>query len=114
MLQQIKRHSMQLQLMSDSDQNKFDHYTFSLYWFCYTGSRLHGFAVDVSDSMITTANDPASTRCAYYSGAASDGEVITLNCACPTRGRWVKVQILDTAQAFLSLCEVEVFGIISD
>jgi hypothetical protein len=87
---------------------------FPLYWLCSSGYRLHDFAVDVSDAMLTGVNDPDSTRCADYPGVASDGEIIALNCAVSTRGRWVKVQIMDTAGAVLTLCEVEVFGIINN
>jgi hypothetical protein len=84
-----------------------------MYWLCSSGDRLHDFAVDVSDTMKTAVNDPASTRCASYTGVASDGEIIVLDCALPTRGRWLKLQII-AATGVLSLCEVEVYGIISN
>jgi hypothetical protein len=72
--------------------------------------------VDVSSEMLTALNDPASTRCAHYPGVASDGEEIALHCGVPSRGRWVKVQIMGTAGTgeWLTLCEVKVYGIISD
>jgi hypothetical protein len=82
-----------------------------MYWFCYSGNRLHNFVVDVSSEKLTAVNAPTSTRCMDYTGVATDGQVIALHCSVPTRGRWVKVQILDTAPEYLTLCEVEVFGI---
>jgi hypothetical protein len=73
------------------------------------GERLHNFAIDVSSDMRTNVDDPDTSRCALYPGAASTGEVMQIPCSAPTRGRWVKIQIRDT-NAILALCEVEVHG----
>jgi hypothetical protein len=75
----------------------------------FLGGRLHNFAVDVSSDMRTNVDDPDTSRCALYSGTATNGEVIQITCSAPTRGRWVKIQIRDT-NAILTLCEVEVYG----
>lgn len=55
-------------------------------------------------------DSPMFTKCGYYYGHSSDGNVITIDCPRNTHGRWVRVQQSDPHNEYLHLCEVEVYG----
>ena len=48
-------------------------------------------------------------RCAYYQGAVGKGQTIEIYCTKEVRGRYVYVML--RGSDYLTLCEVEVFGI---
>ena len=76
----------------------------------YLGERLHDFQVGVSEN---SPNDitPAVTNypiCATYSGTAE--AVTDISCTAAVVGRYVIVQILDSAEV-LTMCELQVVGV---
>ena len=80
---------------------------------CYTilsGDRLHDFFIGVTYDDFTTTPQPDSyPLCrAQYTGAATDGQILDLECNPGVSGRYVWIQVPGTSE-ILTLCEVQVF-----
>ena len=76
-----------------------------------SGERLHDFLIGVTYNDFTAAPKPGSyALCrAKYTGRASNGEILDLECDPGVKGRYVWIQIPGRTN-ILTLCEVEVFG----
>ncbi|KAK3108121.1 hypothetical protein FSP39_001658 [Pinctada imbricata] len=48
--------------------------------------------------------------CGFFKGPGTAGQIVVLNCPLKTKGRYVKIQIVDGIENFLTLCEVRVIG----
>ena len=80
---------------------------------CYTilsGERLHDFFVGVTYEDYNTTPQPGSYPLCHtqYTGAATNGQILDLQCDPGVKGRYVWIQIPGTNE-ILTLCEVEVF-----
>ena len=76
----------------------------------HSGSRLHDFLIGVTKVDLVTAPIPGNYPLCLgqYSGAATDGQILDLECDTGVSGRYVWIQILGTDE-ILTLCEVEVY-----
>ncbi|KAK3108454.1 hypothetical protein FSP39_008237 [Pinctada imbricata] len=68
-------------------------------------ARLHDVEVTVAGS-----NKNFTKRCGFFKGPGSASQIIVLQCPKGTRGRYVKLQIIEGRNNFLTLCEVKVIG----
>ena len=75
-----------------------------------SGNRLHDFFIGVTYDDFTTTPQPGNyPLCrAQYSGAATSGQILDLQCNPGVKGRYVWIQVPGTSHG-LTLCEVQVF-----
>ncbi|KAK3109097.1 hypothetical protein FSP39_022923 [Pinctada imbricata] len=71
---------------------------------CCSG-RLHDIEVTVAGHY-----KDFKKQCGFFKGPGTSGQIVVLNCPQETKGRYVKIQIVDGIDNYLTLCEVRVIG----
>ncbi|KAK3108473.1 hypothetical protein FSP39_008735 [Pinctada imbricata] len=73
--------------------------------FISTAERLHDIEVTVAGQYMDFKK-----LCGFFKGPGTAGQIVVLNCPQETKGRYVKIQIVDGIDNHLALCEVRVIG----
>ncbi|KAK3108788.1 hypothetical protein FSP39_015796, partial [Pinctada imbricata] len=68
-------------------------------------ARLHDVEVTVAES-----NKNFTKTCGFFKGPGSASQTVLMPCPKGTRGRYVKLQIIEGRNNVLTLCEVKVIG----
>ncbi|KAK3109005.1 hypothetical protein FSP39_020805 [Pinctada imbricata] len=69
-------------------------------------SRLHDIEVTIA-----SVKKDFNMLCNTFKGPGVASEIVVLNCPPQSRGRYVKIQIIEGSDNVLSLCEVKVMGL---
>ena len=76
------------------------------------GHRLYKMEVKVGDAKVTVGNIPIlswNPICGNYTGPGKDGEIVTIQCSKPLKGRYVSIIALASVPQKINMAEVEIF-----